>query len=277
MAEIREAGRSGTKTNWTFSWTNEIGNTGCHVSYILNENYADEPEMPNQAGTFIEQLTADDLPRGVDGEKVPHPTMENVYVGFDNYALSEGRVRLSAEWSEGEITSDQADAYANWLRTENFGLDIENIQQTSTSISWEQITHDETGGPYSLIKYQPNSQFKVTIVSDVISMVCFLRPENMADVWNTCSYSIRAGESLTINKQGTECWLAYVGHDFVADGTSVAMGDVNEMTSNTIEITNNSSGVRKVGMLWKQIWYQIACRISTTNIGYGYERRRAHI
>ena len=74
MAEIREAGRSGTKTNWTFSWTNEIGNTGCHVSYILNENYADEPEMPNQAGTFIEQLTADDLPRGVDGEKVPHPT-----------------------------------------------------------------------------------------------------------------------------------------------------------------------------------------------------------
>ena len=42
-----------------------------------------------------------------------------------------------------------------------------------------------------------------------------------------------------------------MGHDFVADGTSVAMGGVNEMTSNTIEITNNSSGVRKVGMLWK--------------------------
>ena len=196
-------------------------------------------------------MSADGLPRGADGEKVPHPTIPNVYVGFDNYALSEGRVRLSAEWSEGEITSDQADAYVNWLQNENFGLNIENIQQTPTSISWEQVTHDETGGPYSLIKYQPNSQFKVTIVSDIISMVCFLRPENMADVWNTCSYSIRSGETLTINKQGQECWLAYVGHDFVADDTAKEMGDVNEMTSDTISITNNATGVRKVAMLWK--------------------------
>ena len=177
--------------------------------------------------------------------------MENVFVGFDNYALSEGRVRLSAEWSEGEINSDEADAYLNWLQTENFGLDIENIQQTPTSISWEQVTHDETGGPYSLIKYQPNSQFKVTIVSDIISMVCFLRPENQADVWNTCSYSIRAGDTLTINKQGAECWLAFVGHDFVVDGTDVAMGDIQDMTSDTTTITNKSPGVRKVAMLWK--------------------------
>lgn len=251
MAEIREAGRSGTRTNWTFSFTSEIGDTGVHVSYILNENYACEPEEPNQAGTFMEQFTGDDLPRGAGGVKVPHPSIQNVYVGWDNYALSEGRVRLSAEWSEGEITSEQADAYRNWLQTENFGLNIENIQQTPTSISWEQVTHDETGGPYSLIKYQPDSQFKVTILSDIISMVCFLRPENQVDVWNTCSYSIKAGEVLTINKQGTECWLAFVGHDFTADALPVAMGDVQELHTDTITITNNASGVRKVGMLWK--------------------------
>lgn len=251
MAEIREAGRSGTRTNWTFSFARMIGDTDVYVSYILNENYACEPEEPNQAGTFIEQLTSDGLPRGADGEKIPHPTIPNVYVGFDNYALSEGRVRLSAEWDAGDMTTEQVDAYVNWLQTENFGLDIENIQRTDTSLSWEQVTHDETGGAYSLIKYQPNTQFKVTIVSDVISMVCFLRPENQADVWNTCSYSIRAGDSLTIDKQGTECWLAYVGHDFVADGAPVAMGDVNEVSTDTVAITNNSAGVRKIAMLWK--------------------------
>ena len=246
--EIRDGGRSGTRTNWTFTHTLPIGTGGVHVSFIVN----DGQDLSNRSGTFIEQMSADGLPRGVNGEKVPHPTIPNVYVGFDNYALSEGRVRLSAEWSEGEITSDQADAYINWLQTENFGLNIENIQQTPTSISWEQVTHDETGGPYSLIKYQPNSQFKVTILSNVISMVCFLRPENQADVWNTCSYSIRAGETLTINKQGTECWLAYVGHDFVADGVAKEMGDIQDMTSSdTISITNNATGVRKVGMLWK--------------------------
>ena len=58
MAEIREAGRSGTRTNWTFSFARMIGETGVYVSYILNENYACEPEEPNQAGTFIEQLTS---------------------------------------------------------------------------------------------------------------------------------------------------------------------------------------------------------------------------
>ena len=251
MAEIHEGGRSGTRTNWTFSHVHEIGETGVHVSYILNENYACEPEEPNQAGAFIEQLNGDALPRGADGEKVPHPTIENVYVGFDNYVLSEGRVALSAEWDAGNITTEQMDAYENWLRTENFGLNIENIQRTDTSISWEQVTHDETGGPYPLVKYQPDSQFKVTIASDVISMACFLRPENQADVWNACSYSIRAGESLTINKQGQECWLTYIGHDFVADGASVEVGHFQELSSDTISITNNSSGVRKIGMLWK--------------------------
>ena len=251
MTEIRDGGRFGTRTNWTFSHAQPIGSGGCHVSFILNDSNSDDLGQKNQAGTFIEQLTADGLPRGADGGKVPHPTIPNVYVGFDNYALSEGRVRLSAEWAEGEIASDEVDAYINWLNTENFGLDIENIQKTATSLSWEQVTHDETGGPYSLIKYQPNSQFKVTIVSDVISMVCFLRPENMADIWNTCSYSIKAGESLSIDRQGTECYLAYVGHDFVADGAPVEIGDVVELTSDSVSVTNNASGVRKLGMLWK--------------------------
>ena len=82
-------------------------------------------------------------------------------------------------------------------------------------------------------------------------MVCFLRPENMADIWNTCSYSIKAGESLSIDRQGTECYLAYVGHDFVADGAPVEIGDVVELTSDSVSVTNNASGVRKLGMLWK--------------------------
>ena len=250
MAEIREAGRSGTRTNWTFSFTRMIGETGVYLSYILNENYACEPEEPNQAGTFIEQLTADGLPRGADGEKVPHPTMENVYVGFDNYVLSEGRVALSAEWDAGDITTEQMDAYENWLRTENFGLNIENIQRTDTSISWEQVTHDETGGPYPLVKYQPNSQFKVTIASDVISMACFLRPVNQADVWNTCSYSIRAGDTLTINKQGSVCHVVYIGDNFVVDGEPVDKGMAYDVNADSITVVNNDSGVRKIGMLW---------------------------
>ena len=65
--------------------------------------------------------------------------------------------------------------------------------------------------------------------------------------------SVNSGETLTINKQGTEPrQLAYVGHDFVADGVAKEMADIQDMTSSdTISITNNATGVRKVGMLWK--------------------------
>lgn len=250
MVDIREGGRANTRTNWTFSWTGEIGNTGTGISFILNENYAAAPEMPNQRGSFIEQVSAEGLPRGADGNPIPHETLENVYVGFDNYVLSEGRVKLSAEWADGEITTEQMDGYVNWLQTENFGLDIENIQRTPTSVSWEQVTHDETGGPYSLIRYQPNSQFKVTIESDIISMACFLRGENQAHLWNTCSYSIRAGDTLTINKQGSSCHVVYIGDDFVVDGEPVDKGMVYEVTADSITVVNNASGVRKIGMLW---------------------------
>ena len=249
----REGGRSNTRTNWTFSWLSDIGETGVGVSFILNENYHGAPEhlMPNLSGSYMEQLSAEGLPRGADGNKIPHATMENIYVGYDNYVLSEGRVFLSAEWADGEITEEQIDAYVNWLQTENFGLNIENIQRTDTSVSWEQETHDETGGPYSLIRYQPNSQFKITIISDVISMACFLRPENQGHLWNTCSYSILAGDTLTINKQGSECYVAYVGEDFVTDGNPVDIGTVCEVTTNQISVTNNSPGTRKIGMIWQ--------------------------
>ena len=50
MTEIHEGGRANTRTNWTFSWNKELGDTGVHVSYILNENYANVLEPPNQAG-----------------------------------------------------------------------------------------------------------------------------------------------------------------------------------------------------------------------------------
>lgn len=244
--EMRDGGRSGTRTNWTFTHTLPLGSEGVHVSFIVN----DGQDLSNRSGTFMEQMSADGLPRGADGEKVPHPTMENVYVGFDNYVLSEGVVTYSAEWDAGDITTEQMDDYVAWLQSANFGNHVENLTRTDTSLSWDFVPKDETGGPYSLVKYQPDSQFKVTIASDVISMACFLRPINKADVWNTCSYSIRAGDTLTINKQGSSCHVVYIGDDFVVDGEPVDTGVVYDITADSITVVNNASGVRKIGMLW---------------------------
>jgi hypothetical protein len=178
----RQGGRSNTLTDWVFNEGQSIDNGNTSISFIYPSN--------NVSGTFMEQTSADGLPRNANGDKIPHATISNVYVGFDNYVLSSGRVTYSAEWVDGDITEAQMDDYVAWLQGANFGNDIENLTRADTSLSWDFVPKDETGGDYSLVRYQPNSQFKVTIADDDTRMCCFLRSRNEGHLWNTGSYSI---------------------------------------------------------------------------------------
>lgn len=242
--DAKEGGRPSTLTTWSFTGGAYYASTNrFHVSYVYPEG--------NPVGGFMEQLSAEGLPRNASGDKIPHDTIGNVYVGYDNYVLSSGRVALSAEWAEGDITEAQMDDYEQWLTTGNFGLNIENIQRTSTSIAWEQVTPDETGGLYDLVRYQPNSQFKITIASDDVRMCCFLRSVNEGHLWNAGSYSIRGGESLTINKSGSECYLSFVGDTFSIGGTAVDDMAVKNLTSDSVTVDNTGTETRKIGVIWR--------------------------
>ena len=239
----RQGGRANTLTDWNFSGNQEIDNGNTSISFIYPPK--------NMSGGFMEQTNAEGLPRNASGDKIPHDTIGNVYVGFDNYVLSSGRVTYSAEWSEGEITEAQVDDYVAWLQGANFGNDIENLTRTDTTLSWDFVPKDETGGDYSLVRYQPNSQFKVTIADEDTRMCCFLRAENEGHLWNTGSYSIRGGESLVINKSGATCYLGFVGDTFEINGVAVADMSVKNLTSNSVTIENAGTETRKIGVIWR--------------------------
>jgi hypothetical protein len=238
----REGGRSNTLTDWNFVGSQDIANNDMSVTFIY---------PPVGTGRFMEQVSAEGLPRNASGDKIPHDTIGNVYVGFDNYVLSSGRVTYSAEWSEGDITEAQVDDYVAWLQGANFGNDIENLTRTDTTLSWDFVPKDETGGDYSLVRYQPNSQFKVTIASDDTRMCCFLRSQNEGHLWNAGSYSIRGGESLTINKSGSECYLSFVGDTFSIGGTAVDDMAVKNLTSDSVTVDNTGTETRKIGVIWR--------------------------
>ena len=239
----REGGRDNTLTDWFFTGSKEVDGNNMSISFIYPES--------NSTNSFMEQTSSDGLPRNASGDKIPHETISNVYVGFDNYVLSSGRVTYSATWSSGDVTTEQMDDYIAWLQSENFGNDIENLARTSTSLSWDFVPKDETGGVYSLVRYQPNTQFKVTIASDDTRMCCFLRSLNEGHLWNTGSYSIGGGDSLTINKSGTKCYLTFVGDTFSIGGVAVSDMAVKNLTSSSVTVENTGTDVRKIGVVWR--------------------------
>lgn len=239
----REAGRGNTLTDWFFCRGIDVADNKVGVTFLYPQG--------NSIGGYMEQTSAEGLPRNASGDKMPHATIGNVYVGYDNYVLSSGRVTYSAEWVDGDITKAQMDDYVAWLKGANFGNDIENLTRTNTSLSWDFVPKDETGGDYSLVRYQPNSQFKVTIADDDTRMCCFLRSVNEGHLWNAGSYSIRGGESLVINKSGATCYLSFVGDTFEINGVAVADMSVKNLTSNSVTVENAGTETRKIGVIWR--------------------------
>ena len=88
--KIRDGGRSGTRTNWTFTNTIPIGTGGVHVSFIVN----DGRDLSNRSGSGRANVCRWFTARCKWREgAAPHDT-KRVCQSVPNYALSEGRVRL---------------------------------------------------------------------------------------------------------------------------------------------------------------------------------------
>lgn len=242
--DVKEGGRSNTSTTWFFTNGAYYASTNrFHASYIY--------EADNPVGVYMHQVNADGLPRDASGNKIPHSTIGNVCVGYDNYVLSSGAITYSAAWSSGDITSSQVDDYVSWVQAEDFGNTIENVVKTSTSLSFDMVAKNETGGRYSLLRYQPDTQFKVTVRDAGTNMCCFLRAQDEGHIWSTGSYSIAGGDTLTINKSGNECYLSFVGDTFEINDVAVADKAVKNLTSSSVTVENTGTEARKIGVIWR--------------------------
>lgn len=213
-----------------------------HVSFIYD----------NPVGHKIVVETANtDSPQNDAGVVPTHETMSNVIVGWDNYVVSSGAITVFYEWNSGDITSSEVDAYVSWLQAANMGATVENIVKTDTSLSHDFVAGNATGGLHSLIRYQLNAKVTLSIRDANTKIGCFLRPHRRHLDWSTGSYSIRGGESLTINKSGSECYLSFVGDTFSIGGTAVDDMAIKKLTSDSVTVQNTGAEARKIGVIWR--------------------------
>ena len=214
-----------------------------HVSFIYD----------NPVGHKIVVETANtDSPQNDAGVVPTHETMSSVIVGWDNYVVSSGAITVFYEWNSGDITSSEVDAYVSWLQAANMGATVENIVKTDTSLSHDFVAGNTTGGLHSLIRYQLNAKVTLSIRDANTKIGCFLRPHRRHLDWSTGSYSIRGGESLTINKSGNECYLSFVGDSFSIGDTIVDDMAVKRLTSDSVTVANTGTGTRKIGVIWRE-------------------------
>lgn len=235
-----DGGETCWETDWTFSSADYFDNN-FHKSFIYD----------NPVGSVMRQKQTDDGCKNSSGQSVAHATLSNVYNHFDNYVISSGAVTYRAEFDSSVVSSSDVDAYVSWLNSQDFGCTIENTAKTSTSLQWDMVAKDVTGGSYSLMKYQLDGMFQIAIRDANTKLACLLRKNREHYDWNTASYSIRGGENLTINKSGTDCYLSFVGDTFSISGTAVADMAVKKLTSSSVTVNNIGTEARKIGVIWR--------------------------
>lgn len=229
-------------TDWVFSGS-------YNNSELFEVTYMDAGASP--VGAYMYGRSEAMLPRDADGNKVPHPTMSNVFVGYNNYVICSGALTYSAEWGDSDMTRSEIEAYKAYIEAGDFAYDIENMTLTDDALTWDVAARDATEGSHGLIKYMPNCSFKCVIRDADTSLICFMRPLGDPETMKTGAYSIRGGESLTINKSGNECYLSFVGDSFSIGDTIVDDMAVKKLISDSVTVANTGTGTRKIGVIWR--------------------------
>lgn len=229
-------------TDWVFSGS-------YNDSELFEVTYMDAGASP--VGAYMYGRSEAMLPRDADGNKVPHPTMGNVFVGYDNYVICSGALTYSAEWGDSDMTRSEIEAYKAYIEAGDFAYDIENMTLTDDALTWDVVARDATEGSHGLIKYMPNCAFKCVIRDADTSLICFLRPLGDPETMKTGAYSIRGGESLTITKTGQKCFLAFSGDGCSVGGTAINNKAVKGLTSDSVTVDNTGTETRKIGLIWR--------------------------
>jgi len=221
-------------------------------------------------GSKIWRDTLDNTPHA-GGNPNEHPTLNNVVKGGLNNILCAGAVTVRYDWSgdDNPPTSSDIDGYISYIQAENANQSstLENIVKTSTSLEFDFVA-DKTvsGGPYSLFPYAPKaSKAEYRIRDENTVVVCVLKIGDTPDVWTFVDYNIAAGEELTIDKQGTECYLLICSPSFIIGGTEIMVRktpmylgatalngkSLKNMQSSSVTLRNTGVTAAKVGLLYK--------------------------
>jgi hypothetical protein len=222
-------------------WVLENGKELFHYSFISNS--------PVNSRMVI--ASPQDNPRDSLGNLKFHPTMSNVLFGFENYIYSSGASTFVAQWNENEISSSEIDNYISYLQNSNMGCTVENIIKNSTSLQFDLVSNNETGGCFDHLRYQLNCRMEMYIRDEGTRLGCLLRPQGEHFDWSTGSYAIASGDTLTINKTGEKCYLMLVGEFFEFNGILKEDKSIIKLNSPSVTVRNTGPETRRIGVIWQ--------------------------
>jgi hypothetical protein len=221
-------------------------------------------------GTTMRRDAVESIPHSYEARDF-HPTLNNIIKGGVNDLLAAGAVTVSFDWSneDNPPSASDIDAYVSFIQSEEseHGMTVENIIRTPDSLKFDFVANKEqTEGPYSVFKYMPKSNSaEYRIRDEGTYMACVLRLGDSADDWNFTEYSVAAGDRVTINKQGTECYLLICSPSFIIGSTEVMVRStpmyiggnpledksLKKLQSSNVNLFNSGTTAARIGMLYK--------------------------
>lgn len=207
-----------------------------------------------KAGQKIVSESLAEYPKDKDGNdiSVVHPDKPYLWKNTDNYFLMKGAIKTWFKWKEGDPF--QAEHVDDYLAVQT-NLDSGFISKTNYTCIDGQINcsaayHPNNTSEFksSILDWRPKvSESGLEITADNTVLVC---PMQYETGWTFKHADIVNGGSITINKQGTDCYFMS-GEEVTTGSQTIGALETKKLTSDSVTLINNSGTFTKVILIYK--------------------------
>ena len=207
-----------------------------------------------KAGEKIVAESLSEYPKDRQGNDIAiaHPENAHLWKNPDNYFLMKGAIKMWFKWKEGDpFQTEHIDDYVTLQNS----LDSDYLVKVNHTVGENMLHGNATYHPLntselkdSILYWRPKvSETGLEILTDNTVLVCPMQyekgwPFKQADVMN--------GDSITLNKQGTDCYFMS-GEEVTTGSQTIDALEIKKLTSDSVTLTNNSGMFTKVILIYK--------------------------
>lgn len=204
------------------------------------------------SGKYIRRDSlADALHHGGTGTVAEHPTksylMENRNLDF----FVKGGWKVTWDWDAGDFTDDEINDFVN-----NHGLpspwtitkDLTNRTVIATCTDSNYYLSNWTARPQSYILKSPRVKIESTAADSTLFCVAIMNGE--FSNYTVETRSISNNSTLTVDKEGTTCYVIPFA-SLTSGSNTLNAYQTYQLTSASVDITNNTGGNVKVARIYK--------------------------
>jgi len=209
-----------------------------------------------EAGLFMERTEKLEHWEAVYTDLENHSNLRNVKEGAGNHMITKGVIKIIYTWRENEdITQEDLNNFWDLAEANAFGVNIELIESSAENrrmvfnASFENNSNTWVGYPLPYVL--DCSGVRQEILEDGTDIFCYVFKENDQENWTKQHCNIASGETFTITKEGNEYCYVVFGEAVEANGNTLEALKPYLLTSESIEVTNNSNNSCKIFRTYK--------------------------